>query len=353
MVLNRRFVGISVLAIVLVVAGMLLLRKKPEEKRKRGGGGPRKVEAMVVHPTALSSEITVTGTVLANDEVELKNEVAGRIVYLYLPEGKSVRKGTVLVRLFSDDLQADLLKLQGQLAIQQDILNRQSELLKVNGLSRNDYERSLLQVNTLKSEIEAQKAQIRKTQVLAPFDGIVGLRNVSVGAVVNTSTALATLRSSNLKLDFFVPEKYSKLVRAGMEVDFTLSSGTQAFRATVLASERGIDEATRNLRVRARISSGNAELVPGAFTKVNLKMGENATALLVPTESLIPMERDKQVVVAHHGKAHFVTVETGIRQSSLIEVTEGLQPGDTLITSGLLFLKEGDPLQYAHVKAAQ
>jgi membrane fusion protein (multidrug efflux system) len=335
--------------VLLVPITWLLLHTKPEEKRKGRGDGMRKVEGLVVRPTTLSNDITVTGSLLSFDEVELKNEATGRIVFLNLPEGKTVRQGTVLVKLFDDDLQAGLQKLNAQLALQQQIFKRQSELIKVNGISQNEFEQSQLQVHTLMAEIEAQKAQIRKMTILAPFDGVVGLRNVSLGAVVGSSTTLATIRSNRLKLDFYVPEKYGDAIQAGMKVDFSLYSGEKSYQASVLASERSIDDATRNLKVRAVIASTAPGLIPGAFANVRLQLGKNPNALLIPTEAIIPMERDKQVLVARHGNAHFVTIRTGLRKESKVEVTEGLQAGDTLVTTGLLFFKEGDDLTFAHV----
>jgi len=185
--------------------------------------------------------------------------------------------------------------------------------------------------------------------VLAPFDGIIGLRNVSLGAVVSASTTLATIRSNRLKLDFYVPEKYGEAIKAGMNVDFSLYSGQNNYQATVLATERSIDDATRNLKVRAVINQTAAGLIPGAFANVKLQLGENTKALLIPTESIIPMEREKQVIIARKGKAHFVTIKTGIRKESVVEVIDGLQPGDTLVTSGLLFFKEGDAIKYSNV----
>lgn len=347
--MKKTIIRITILVLILVPITLLLLHKKPEEKRKGRGDGQRKVEVLVVRPSTLLNEISVTGSLLSYDEVELKNEVAGRIVLLNLPEGKTVSKGTVLVKLFDDDLQAGLKKLKAQLELQQQIYKRQTELIKVNGISQNEYEQSLLQVNTLLAEIDAQKAQIRKTEILAPFDGIIGLRNVSLGAVVNTSTTLATVRSSRLKLDFYVPEKYGDAIKAGLNVEFSLYSGRNDYRATVLATERGIDDATRNLKVRAIISQTGQGLIPGAFANVKLRLGENSRALMIPTEALIPKEREKQVIVSRKGKAHFVTIKTGIRKESKIEVTEGLQVGDTLVVTGLLFFKEGDAIKYSNV----
>ncbi len=310
----------------------------------------KKVDAFVVTPSLLTSDITVTGSLVAFDEVELMNEVAGRVVGVNLPEGKSVAKGTLLVKLFDDDLQAALKKLEAQRAIQQRIVNRQKQLLQVKGISENDYEQSTLQLNIINADIAQQRALIRKTEIRAPFNGTIGLRNVSVGAVVSSSTMLATIRTNDkIKLDFYVPEKYGSVITVGMPVNFTMYDNNTSFTAKVIATEHGIENSTRNLKVRAMVSSSSKELIPGAFANVNLKLGENKNALMIPTEAIIPDEDNKQLIVANHGKAHFVDIKTGIRQSSKIEVIEGIASGDTIITTGLLFLKEGAKLSYSSI----
>jgi len=247
-------------------------------------------------------------------------------------------------------LQSQLRKLQSQLAIQQQIYNRQSELLKVNGISQNDYEQTGLQLNSLKADIEVEKTLIRKTEVRAPFDGVIGLRSVSVGAIITPSTLLSTIRTENrLKLDFSVPEKYSPVVKNGMKVKFSMNNTDHQYDATVFATEEGIDASTRNLRVRANVISQSKTLLPGAFANVVLRMNENKNALLIPTQAIIPQEDNNTVIIARKGKAHLVVVKTGIRQTSNIEITEGIQVGDTIITSGLQFLKENSTLIYSTV----
>lgn len=339
---------------VLIVAFFLRMNftKPTENDNKRNGKekAQKKVDAFVVKPSLLVNEISVTGSLLAYDEVELKNEVAGRVVKVNLPEGQFVKKGTQLVKLFDDELQSVLRKLQSQLAIQQQIYNRQSELMKVKGISQNDYEQTGLQLNTIKADIEVQKTLIRKTEVLAPFDGVIGLRNISEGAIITPATLLSTIRTANkIKLDFNVPEKYSSSIKTGMKVKFTMYNTEKEYDATVIASEQGIEVATRNLKVRAIVNSQSKELLPGAFSNVLLKLGENKNALLIPTQAIIPDEQDKSIIVARNGKALFVKVKTGIRNAANIEITQGIQIGDTIITSGLQFLKEGGKISYGKI----
>jgi len=346
---------IVTIAAVVVTAGVLILLftfpKKQKNDLSQTNKEQREVNGFIVKPTLLVKEISVSGSLLPNEEVELRNEVAGRVVSLYLPEGKFVKQGTLLVKLFDDDLQAQLSKLKSQLSFQEQIYNRQSELMKVNGISRNEYEQAGFQVNSIKADIEAIMAQIRKTQIIAPFDGIIGLRNISPGAFVSTSTLLATIRSeSRLKLDFNVPEKYATNIQPGMKVSFTLFNQNEIFYATVIATERGINSNTRNLKVRALVDNQSGTLIPGAFATVSLELGKSDSAIMVPTQAIIPQAQSKSLIIAKNGNAHFVTVKTGIRKSTMVEITEGIAAGDTVITTGLLFVKEGDKIKYSQVK---
>ncbi len=356
--MNRvsKWVFLALTGVVVVVLGFAIIRSKGKGGTSGGKNTASRerpltrVDAFVARPSLLVDQISVSGSLLAFEEVELKNEVAGRVVMINLPEGKFVKKGTLLVKLFDDDLQAGLTKLKTQLAIQEQIHDRQSELLKANGISQNDYEQTGLQLNSLRADIEVQKVLIRKTEVLAPFDGVIGLRNISVGAEVTPSTLLATIRSEDkLKLDFSVPEKYSTEIKPGMKIIFTLSNDEKKYEATVMATEEGIDSFTRNLKVRAYVDNKSDHLLPGAFTDVVLNLNEKKNALLVPTQAIIPQENGESLIVARNGKAHFTPVKTGIRKASGIEIKNGIQSGDTVITTGLLFLKEGSKLNYSTV----
>lgn len=350
---KKTTIWIAVIMVLLLGFFLKLAFTKSSDKDKKGDAKEKtqkKVDAYIVNPSMLINEISVSGSLLAFDEVELKNEVAGRVVNINLPEGKFVKKGTLLVKLFDDDLQSNLKKIQSQYNIQQQIYKRQSELLKANGISQNEYELTGLQLNSLKADIEIQKTLIRKTEVLAPYDGVLGLRNISVGAIVTPSTLLSTIRSENkIKLDFSVPEKYGSAINTGMKVKFSLSNDEKLYDATVFATERGIDANTRNLKVRALVNSQSNKLIPGAFTNVVLRLSENKNALMIPTQCIIPKEQNKSVIIAKNGKAHFIPVKTGIRKTSQIEIIEGIQLGDTIITTGILFLKEGAKISYSTV----
>jgi len=308
-------------------------------------------EGYVIKPMIVDEVISVSGTLKPYEETVLMPEVIGRVVKINLPEGEFVKHGTLLVKLFDDDFQAQLFRSQTQLQIVEQTQQRQSELVKVNGISQSDYDQTVLQVHSYKADIEVLKVQIRKTEILAPFDGVIGLRNISLGAEVSPGTQLATIREIyRLKLDFNVPEKYSSQVKTGMHANFTIEGTDRKYEATIIATEEGIDAVTRNLKVRAVVDNNNAILIPGAFANVLLKLNENKNALMVPTQAIIPQERNKTIVVAKNGKAVFVPIKTGVRQASFVEVLNGVEAGDTIATTGILFLKPGADLKFSKIK---
>jgi membrane fusion protein (multidrug efflux system) len=342
-----RLMGTIGLAIVMLACQS----KAPEAKSVKQQLSDLKVDAFVVNPSILDQSITISGTLKPFEETVIMPEVSGRVVAINLQEGKTVKRGTVLVELFNEDLKAQLRKSQAQLQIAEETLKRQNELIKVSGISQSDYDQAQLQVKSISADIEVLNVQIGRTKIKAPFDGSVGLRNVSLGAQVSTNTALVTLREvDKLKLDFSVPEKYSSEIKPGIKVQFTIQGDEQKYDAEVMASEQGIDYTNRNLKVRAIVDIPSPLLVPGAFATVELRLKQIEKALLIPTQAIIPQEKDKRVIVASNGKAKFVIVKTGIRNASRIDVISGINPGDTIITTGLLFLKPGSILKYSTVK---
>lgn len=341
--------------VLIILLALLTLCSKPQSPDP-GKGGTRRtmatvvIEGFIVMPSVVERSITISGTLKPYEETVLMPEVAGRIVTVNLPEGKPVQKGTILVKLFDLDLQAQLTKSKAQLDIARATQMRLEALIKINGVSRSDYDQSVLQVNTLVADSVLLSVQISKTEVRAPFNGVLGLKNVSPGAQVNTATPLTTIRAINkMKLDFSVPEKYSQEIVPGMMLTFSIEGDDSLYTAKVLASEQSIDATTRNLKVRALVEDNNGLLKPGTFARVVLQLGAIENALMVPTQAIIPQERSKSVIVAVAGKAKLVAVKTGIRQESAVQVTEGLAAGDTVVTTGLLFIKPGAALTFSKV----
>ncbi len=308
------------------------------------------IEGVVAKPSLLEQSIIVSGTLKPFEETVLMPDVGGRVVSINFQEGMHVTKGTLLVQLFNDDLKAQLHKLQAQKDLAEQTEKRQSELIKINGISQLDYDQSVLQVNSFNADIEVIMAQLRKTEILAPFDGVIGLRNVSVGAVVSPATALATIRQmSPMKLEFSFPGKYISSVKKGTRLKFTVQGTDHSYDATVMATEEGIDASTRNLQAKALVSGKTDGLIPGMFANVSLILKENPGALMIPTQAIIPDAQNKKVIVSKAGKASFVVVTTGVRQATDIEIVSGIQAGDTIVTTGVQFIKPGSALKFAKV----
>lgn len=303
-------------------------------------GGPISVDAFLVQPNSISDNIEVPGSLLPFEETQIRAEVGGRIVQLNIQEGALVEKGTLLVKLFDRDLQAQLKKLQVQLQIKEKTEERNSELLKINGISQQDYDLAALDVENLKADIEATTIAISKTEVRAPYSGRVGLRTISLGAYISPSEIVTTIRQvDQLKLEFSIPEKYAKEISKGYSVRFKVDGGSQSHNATVLATDNSVDQTTRTLKVKAVVNQRHKELVAGTFAKVNLQLGKDSKALLVPSQAVIPSARNKQVIVLRRDSVKFMVVETGIRDSAYVQVLNGLQPGDTVITTGLMAIR--------------
>lgn len=317
--------------------------------KPKGGDAPL-VDVMVAAPRSISNQIEANGSVMANEYVELHAEISGRIVYLNVPEGASVTKGTVIARINDADLQATLEKSKAQLELYQKTAEREKKLLDINGINEADYDLAVSNVNSTKADIDYTQAQLDKTIIRAPFDGVVGLRQVSPGAYVTPVNIIATVQQvDKIKVDFTLPEQYATVIRPGSLVDIQLDAQTNARRkGLIVATEPQINTTSRNLKVRALLRDGLAN--PGAFVKVFVDAGAAKKAIMVPTNCIIPEDKNNQVIVVKSGKAKVVNVETGMREADNIEITKGLDSGDTVIVTGVLFARPDQPVTIRSVR---
>jgi membrane fusion protein (multidrug efflux system) len=333
-------VSILILSSIVISCKNEKKEKAPADNRAAGVDRPVQAEAFVVRTKSLSESLEVPGTLMPFEETEIRPEISGRVVSLNIPEGRFVQKGTLLVKLFDQDLQAELKKLQVQLQIAEKTAERQKELLKISGISQQEYDLSELQVNNLKADIDLVRVSISKTEIRAPFAGRVGLKSISNGAYVTPTNLITSISQvSQLKMEFTVPEKYSTDMSRGRKLNFTIAGSDQKFDASILATESLIEANTRTLRVRAVVTGKHALLAPGAFAKVSLQFGKNNESLIVPSQSVIPQARNKRVILYKGGKVSFAVVTTGIRDSSFVQVLDGLKAGDTVLTTALLAVR--------------
>lgn len=316
----------------------------------RAGQGPAPaVDGFVVISKNLREDIVASGSLLAAEQVDIYPEISARITQLNIREGQPVAKGALLVKLFDADLRAQLQKLQAQADNARRTEERNKQLLARGGISQQEYDIVTTNLRSSLADIELVKANLQRTEIRAPFSGIIGLRNVSAGAVVSPSTLIARLQQiSSLKLDFSIPEKYGPAVRNGSSISFLVDGATKPSQGEVYAIEPGVEEQTRNLRIRARVNNTTARFRPGTFARVTLTI-QNERSLVIPTQAVIPQTRTNQVVVIKNGKAQFRDVKTGLRTAGTIQVLSGLQAGDTVATTGLLFLKADTPVKIGRV----
>tara|TARA_A100000171_G_C2139417_1_gene153509 strand:- start:7898 stop:8980 length:1083 start_codon:yes stop_codon:yes gene_type:complete len=303
------------------------------------------VSGVVVKPMLLENKIKVTGSILPNESIELKSEVSGLVTKVHFDEGQKVKKGALLVSLKNDELQAQLEKLKFSKKLAVGSENRQKQLLNKEAISQEEYDISLTALNTIEADIRMVEAQLARTSIVAPFDGVLGLREISEGAYITNSTIITNFYNIDpVKIDFAIPGKYASIVSVGDVIQFETETSTEVFRGTVYAFEPQIDQNTRTLRMRAISSNEQGKLLPGQFAKIELIMSSVNDALMVPAVSVIPELNGHMLFVAQGGKAQSVPVKIGLRTESSVQILEGLNPQDTVITSGLLEIRQGSSI---------
>jgi membrane fusion protein (multidrug efflux system) len=311
------------------------------------------VDVLIAQPTTISQTVEANGTVVANESVELRPEVPGRLIYLNVPEGTHVEKGTVLARINDADLRAQITKSQVQLELAKQNEERLSKLLAIQGVNQADYDAVVNQVASLEADIQYTNALIEKTIIRAPFSGVIGLRQVSPGAFVTSNDVIATLQqTSRIKIDFTLPEDYSNIVKTGGTVQVAIDEAQEKKNtATIVAVEPQVNQQTRNLKVRALLEEGVAN--PGAFVKVYVNASTDRNAILVPTNAVIPGDQNNQLILVKNGRAALTDIQTGVRQASTVEITKGISSGDSVVITGVLFARPNSPVKVRNVRTLE
>jgi membrane fusion protein, multidrug efflux system len=347
--MNKRLSG--KLGIIPLLIFLSACSQKTDTSKPRVSPPPI-VDVLVATTKPVSNILEVNGTVVANEYVELHPEASGRLTYLFVPEGKLIQKGTLIAKVNNADLQAQLEKSKVALDLAMKTEQRDKQLLAVNGINQADYDAALNIVNGFKADIEYNQALLDKTILKAPFDGHIGLRQVSVGAYVSPTTIIATLlQLDKIKIDFTIPEDYSSVLKTGAMVDVEMDETGKLRKARIIATEPQVNQATRNMTVRAILE--NSEANPGSFVKVYVHSGMDKKAIMIPTNALIPDDKNNQVVLVEGGKASFVNVKTGIRLSNNVEITAGVQEGDTVVVTGVLFARPKSPVKVRNVRTLE
>lgn len=310
-----------------------------------------KAEGILLQTETIEDQIFSTGTLVANEIVDLSAETSGIITDVYFDEGREVEQGDLLLKINDSELQAEKSRAQFRFNLAEQREERQQRLLDRGGISQDEYDATMNEVNVLRAELELIQARIDHTELRAPFSGKIGLKYVSTGSYINSDSRIATLQEIDpIKIDFSIPERYLARVSVGDKINFNVQGYDSTFSGEVYAIEPRIDSDTRTLQVRAISENKEQLLYPGAFANIELILNEISDALLVPTIAIVPELNTQKVYLSKNGKVKETRISTGIRMSNRIQIIEGVMPGDTVLTTGILQAQEGMDVEITELR---
>ena len=352
--MKKRYIIYALLTVVLgaLVANRIVSNSRIKSKDTRGGsaqGGAApamRVNGVVVKTQDFANTISVSGTIEANEQVEIRSEVPGIVTSINFQEGSQVKKGQLLLKISDRELRAQLSQALTKEKLAQNTEYRAEMLLKKEAISKEEYDIALADLQTARAQTQLIRAQLAKTSVIAPFSGQIGLRSISTGEYITPTTPVAKLVNLNpAKVSFSIPEKYSGSVKVNTEFTFNIAGSAKVYSGKVYAIEPRIETDSRTLQLRARSANPYGELLPGTFANINLPLSTITDAILIPSQAVIPIQDGKKVFVTDSGKAKEVVIETSSRTDKDVLVLSGLNAGDTVLTTGIMSLKTGTPVK--------
>ncbi|MDL2297053.1 efflux RND transporter periplasmic adaptor subunit [Bacteroidales bacterium OttesenSCG-928-B11] len=303
------------------------------------------VNAQVINYSTLTDIFRTKGLLIPDEDVELTFETSGKIVKIYFNEGAEVTKGELLAKVNDETLQAELTKLEAQLPLAEEKVYRQKALFEKDAVSQESYEMVATELEKLKADIDLIKARINQTELRAPFDGVVGLRQVSEGAYASPTTVVTNLtKIKPLKLEFSVNEKQASDIRPGKMLNFTIENDLSVYQARVYAVESKLDEKTLSLKARALYDNPGGKLQPGRSATIEITMDEIHNTLVIPAAATLAEMGQSIAYIYKDGKARQVKVKRGARTSADVQIVEGLHVGDTVLVTGVMQLRDGMPV---------
>ena len=322
----------------------------PASGAKPGGGPPGGfavgVETAKVAASRFQDEVAAVGSLKSNESVVLRPEIAGRIAAIHLREGMPAARGAVLVALDAATQAAELRQAEANLALSQANFKRTEDLYQKKFVAERARDEAAANLKVLEAAVALAQARLQKTQIRAPFAGIVGIRNVSVGDYVKEGQELINIEDiGSLKVDFRLPESHLSRLQKGQGVEVTSDAMPgQTFKGVLDAIDPLLDASGRAISLRARLANPDFKLRPGMFARVRLAFGGERQGLAVPEEALVPAGNDNFVFKVAEGKAQRVMVKLGQRRGATVEIAEGLKAGDEVVTAGQLKLRDGVPV---------
>ena len=322
----------------------------PKPAAEKGGGPPggfaMPVEAAQARLGRMDRSILAVGTLRSNQSVVVRPEIAGRIVKIHFREGQRIAEGAPMVGLDNTIARAEVAQARAALTLSRANFDRAKELLGRGAGTQRTRDETLAKLRSDEANLALAEARLEKTVIAAPFEGIVGLRQVDVGDFVNVGQQMVNIEDIDpMKVDFRVPEVFLAAVSPGQRVEVGADAWPdRSFAGTLYALDPLIDAQGRSIVIRAQLSNDDGRLRPGLFVRVRLILKGRDDAVLVPEQALVPIGQDQFVFRVIDGKAKSVKVETGERRDGLVEIVTGLAAGETVVTAGQIKLRDGVPV---------
>lgn len=323
--------------------------------KKSSGPPPVTVEASPPSVAQLPDTITAIGSLRSDEAVIVRPEIGGRVAEIAFKEGQRVGKGQVLVRLDSSVQRADFERAQANLTLSKSKFERAVDLRNKGFISSQARDEAENTFKVAQADTELASARLAKTEIRAPFGGIIGLRSVSVGDYVKEGQDMVNLEEIDpLKVDFRVPEIFLSQVKGGQVLQITLDAlPDRTWAGKVYAINPLIDASGRAIAIRAEVPNPDSRLRPGMFARVRLLTSAVKESLTIPEEAIFPVGDDKYVYKVVDGRAQRQKIEIGQRRGTQVEVVGGLTRDDTVVTAGVIKLREGSPVKLAGAGAAK
>jgi membrane fusion protein (multidrug efflux system) len=314
-------------------------------------GGPPAMMALPVKAVPakrekVSARIEAVGDLLAGESVVLRPEIVGRIAAIHFEEGQKAKAGDLLIELNAEEQRSAYAQSQASVKLEDESFKRIRDVRAKNLVSQQQYDESLARLDNAKALLERDRVRLERTQLYAPFDGILGLRQISMGDYVSPGQVLVNLESVDpIKLDFRLAEKYAGKVVKGLRLEVSVEAWPgRTFRGEVQAVDPRLDEATRTIKVRARLANPDLALKPGMFARVSLDLGHGRDALFVPEQAVQAKGSTSMVFRVIDGRAVLTPVKSGERRPGFVEITEGIKDGDWIVIDGQIKLRDGAPV---------
>lgn len=342
-----------VYALLIIGFGAFITYRIVDNKSKSEGSNGKsdkksamKVTGIIVKTETFDNTLSLSGSIEANEQVEIRSEVSGIVESINFNEGSNVSAGQLLFKVNDVELRAQLSQAGTRESLAGENERRAKLLLQKEAISQEEYDVARAEYASTRAQSQLIKAQIAKTAVRAPFSGKIGLRSISKGTYITPTMPVANLvNTGKLKITFSIPEKYANQVKSNTLLKFSVSGSTEKYTARVYAIEPAVEVATRTLQVRAIAENKDGKLLPGTFANVELPLDVIKDAIVVPTQAVIPVQNGKKIFISDFGKAKEIMVETATRTDASLLVLSGLKAGDTVITSGVMSLKNDAPVK--------